>query len=243
VAEGCRSGRHVPGLRGRQFVTEYACLRACIAKHSLPCVVLWLVAEQAASVVRADVGRGMIGARLPARRVAFALPVAAPCRPSQRVRPAVVARAIEAPPAEAPSDVPPADEPADVSGQPSNKVEGQQAVAHLNFVRGSPTKVRRVLNVIRGRTYEDALRMLTFMPYRCASWHIAMLLFSSLMTALRSRYWTPCGTALAGDSCGALEMAVVSRSPLLTTSCTMPAAVCQTACCMRRQGHRSASGR
>ena len=40
------------------------------------------------------------------------------------------------------------------------------AQAHGKFVRGSVSKVRRVLDQIRGRTYRDALIMLEFMPYR-----------------------------------------------------------------------------
>merc|ERR1711939_676066 len=40
------------------------------------------------------------------------------------------------------------------------------ALAHARFVRGSVSKVRRVLDQIRGRTYRDALIMLEFMPYR-----------------------------------------------------------------------------
>ena len=40
------------------------------------------------------------------------------------------------------------------------------AVAHGKYVRGSASKVRRVLDQIRGRTYRDALIMLEFMPYR-----------------------------------------------------------------------------
>tara|TARA_B100001029_G_C15009207_1_gene423128 strand:- start:68 stop:454 length:387 start_codon:yes stop_codon:yes gene_type:complete len=40
------------------------------------------------------------------------------------------------------------------------------ATAHGNFVRGSASKVRRVLDQIRGRSYRDALIMLEFMPYR-----------------------------------------------------------------------------
>ena len=40
------------------------------------------------------------------------------------------------------------------------------AIAHGNYVRGSASKVRRVLDQIRGRTYRDALIMLEFMPYR-----------------------------------------------------------------------------
>ena len=40
------------------------------------------------------------------------------------------------------------------------------AVAHGNYIRGSASKVRRVLDQIRGRSYRDALIMLEFMPYR-----------------------------------------------------------------------------
>ena len=41
-----------------------------------------------------------------------------------------------------------------------------QALAHGRFNRGSVSKVRRVLDQIRGRSYRDALIMLEFMPYR-----------------------------------------------------------------------------
>jgi large subunit ribosomal protein L22 len=41
-----------------------------------------------------------------------------------------------------------------------------QALAHARYVRGSVSKVRRVLDQIRGRSYRDALIMLEFMPYR-----------------------------------------------------------------------------
>jgi len=40
------------------------------------------------------------------------------------------------------------------------------AVAHGNYLRGSASKVRRVLDQIRGKSYRDALIMLEFMPYR-----------------------------------------------------------------------------
>jgi len=36
----------------------------------------------------------------------------------------------------------------------------------LRFVRGSPHKYRRVIDTIRGRSYEEALAILQFMPYR-----------------------------------------------------------------------------
>lgn len=42
----------------------------------------------------------------------------------------------------------------------------QETFAKVRFVRMSPFKVRRVLDQIRGRSYQDALMMLEFMPYR-----------------------------------------------------------------------------
>ena len=49
-----------------------------------------------------------------------------------------------------------------------NKIQEstQTAVAHGNYIRGSASKVRRVLDQIRGKSYRDALIMLEFMPYR-----------------------------------------------------------------------------
>ncbi|KAL4434392.1 hypothetical protein ABPG75_000833 [Micractinium tetrahymenae] len=41
-----------------------------------------------------------------------------------------------------------------------------EAAAHLRFVRGSPLKVRRVLDQIRGRSYEEAIMILEYMPYK-----------------------------------------------------------------------------
>ena len=40
------------------------------------------------------------------------------------------------------------------------------AQAHGRFIRGSASKVRRVLDQIRGRSYREALIILEFMPYR-----------------------------------------------------------------------------
>lgn len=40
------------------------------------------------------------------------------------------------------------------------------ARAVAKYIRMSPTKVRRVLNQIRGCTYEEALILLEFLPYR-----------------------------------------------------------------------------
>jgi len=41
-----------------------------------------------------------------------------------------------------------------------------RAEAHLRFQRGSPHKMRRVLDQIRGRSYEEALMLLEYMPFR-----------------------------------------------------------------------------
>jgi large subunit ribosomal protein L22 len=41
-----------------------------------------------------------------------------------------------------------------------------RALAHGRYIRGSASKVRRVLDQIRGRSYREALILLEFMPYR-----------------------------------------------------------------------------
>ena len=46
------------------------------------------------------------------------------------------------------------------------KSESVKAKASSKFVSMSPYKVRRVLDQIRGRSYQEALRLLEFMPYR-----------------------------------------------------------------------------
>eukprot|EP00803_Ostreobium_quekettii_P000368 evm.model.scf_159.7 EVM.evm.TU.scf_159.7 scf_159:41288-43554(+) len=45
-------------------------------------------------------------------------------------------------------------------------VEELEAKAILRYTRGSPHKMRRVLDTIRGRSYEEALMILEYMPYR-----------------------------------------------------------------------------
>ena len=49
---------------------------------------------------------------------------------------------------------------------PSAISNSNEAIARGRFIRGSVSKVRRVLDQIRGRTYREALIMLEFMPYR-----------------------------------------------------------------------------
>ncbi|BDA43651.1 50S ribosomal protein L22 [Coccomyxa sp. Obi] len=44
--------------------------------------------------------------------------------------------------------------------------DGPEASASLKFTKGSAHKLRRVLDQIRGRSYEEALMILEFLPYR-----------------------------------------------------------------------------
>ena len=59
-------------------------------------------------------------------------------------------------------------------------VQSVQAVA--KYVRMSPQKVRRVLNQIRGKSYQEALMMLEFLPYK-ASGPIWQVLHSAASNA------------------------------------------------------------
>jgi len=49
-----------------------------------------------------------------------------------------------------------------------------QAKAIGRYIRISPSKVRRVLDQIRGKTYKEALMLLEFMPYKAcgAIWQV-----------------------------------------------------------------------
>lgn len=44
----------------------------------------------------------------------------------------------------------------------------QTSKAVAKYIRISPTKVRRVLDQIRGRSYEEALMILEFLPYKAS---------------------------------------------------------------------------
>nr|AST09077.1 ribosomal protein L22 [Eutreptiella pomquetensis] len=44
-------------------------------------------------------------------------------------------------------------------------IKSLEAKAFSRYVRMSPFKVRRILDQIRGRSYEEALMILEFMPY------------------------------------------------------------------------------
>lgn len=54
--------------------------------------------------------------------------------------------------------------------------------AIARYIRMSPTKVRRVLDQIRGQSYRDALILLEFMPYRACE-PILTLLRSAVANA------------------------------------------------------------
>ena len=65
-----------------------------------------------------------------------------------------------------------------MANTPTNK-----ALAHGRFIRGSVSKVRRVLDQIRGRSYREALIMLEFMPYRSTGPIITKVLRSAVANA------------------------------------------------------------
>ena len=48
-------------------------------------------------------------------------------------------------------------------------LEEHKVKATGKYIRISPTKVRRILDQIRGRSYQEALMILEFMPYRACS--------------------------------------------------------------------------
>lgn len=50
-----------------------------------------------------------------------------------------------------------------------NNLNFNQATAYLKYVRISPFKIRRVLDQIRGLSYNDAVLILKFMPYKSCS--------------------------------------------------------------------------
>eukprot|EP00954_Amorphochlora_amoebiformis_P018575 1327035-Amorphochlora_amoeboformis.AAC.2 len=67
---------------------------------------------------------------------------------------------------EAPIDAVTAEPEAAQVSEDEGEMEVDGAKAHLRFIRGSVHKYRRVVDTIRGRSYEEALAILQFMPYR-----------------------------------------------------------------------------
>jgi len=74
-----------------------------------------------------------------------------------------------------------------------------QARAHGRYIRGSASKVRRVLDQIRGRTYRDALIMLEFMPYRSTG-PITKVLRSAVANAEHNYGFDPSSLIISGAS-------------------------------------------
>ncbi len=72
--------------------------------------------------------------------------------------------------------------------QPTNEMTklaidtSQEVKAIARYIRMSPSKVRRVLDQIRGRTYREALIVLEFMPYRACE-PIRKVLLSAVANA------------------------------------------------------------
>jgi large subunit ribosomal protein L22 len=46
------------------------------------------------------------------------------------------------------------------------QIKSLEAVAFSRYIRMSPFKIRRILDQIRGRSYEDTMVILSFMPYK-----------------------------------------------------------------------------
>ena len=55
-----------------------------------------------------------------------------------------------------------------------NTEEQKETKAKGRYIRMSPRKVQRVLNQIRGKSYQEALMLLEFMPYKAcgAVWQV-----------------------------------------------------------------------
>jgi len=73
-------------------------------------------------------------------------------------------------------------EPAATETVPESAADATEAVCYLRGVHMSPYKVRRVLDVIRGKSYEECLIMLEFMPYRACE-PVLNALFSAASNA------------------------------------------------------------
>jgi large subunit ribosomal protein L22 len=56
--------------------------------------------------------------------------------------------------------------PIDVASTADDAQQAREGVARLRFQRGSVFKVRRILDVLRGRSYEEALSICEYLPYR-----------------------------------------------------------------------------
>jgi large subunit ribosomal protein L22 len=61
--------------------------------------------------------------------------------------------------------------------------------AHLRFIKISPLKVKRILNLIRYKSYKEALLSLEFLPYR-ATKYIWQLLYDAVSN-FKKKYKLP----------------------------------------------------
>nr|YP_009440713.1 ribosomal protein L22 [Aristolochia contorta]ATI10672.1 ribosomal protein L22 [Aristolochia contorta]UAU41065.1 ribosomal protein L22 [Aristolochia contorta] len=68
----------------------------------------------------------------------------------------------------------------------SNKIKSRQVQALARHIHMSAHKARRVIDQIRGRSYEETLMLLELMPYR-ASYPIFKLLYSAAANASHNR--------------------------------------------------------
>ena len=73
-------------------------------------------------------------------------------------------------------------QPEATEAAPEASAGDDEAVCYLRGVHMSPYKVRRVLDVIRGKSYEECLIMLEFMPYRACE-AVLNALFSAASNA------------------------------------------------------------
>jgi len=85
-------------------------------------------------------------------------------------------------------------------------MQKNEAQAISKYVRMSPTKVRRVLKQIQGKTYKDALTVLEFLPYASCE---------PIIKVLRS------ATANAKNNLGLDETTLIVKSAFVNKGPTM----------------------
>ena len=84
------------------------------------------------------------------------------------------------------------------------------AIAHGKYIRGSASKVRRVLDQIRGKSYRDALIMLEFMPYRSTD-PITKVLRSAVANAEHNLGMDPSSLVISSASADNLSLIHISE--------------------------------
>jgi hypothetical protein len=86
------------------------------------------------------------------------------------------------------------------------EVKKPEAKAIARSIRMSPHKVRRVADQIRGKSYEEALMILQFMPYKACN-PILKLLYSAAANAKNNLKFSnnpDTGRCMPADFCGTL---------------------------------------